>query len=227
MQVSGVYCCQKYWFRYWSFKNVKLWALLSRFVNTSDWPLCSRTQQICLWLATMINARERLKDHKMFESILKAGAFESRRLSVDRMPAFKRSRVYQCSVKCVKDVYLQHIFEALIILANHRHIWWAREHKGQSEAFRNPLNSTQSSHFLNFSTDLVPKFFDNTSGVHVVFVCVSQRKKIIQDWSDMRVSKWWQNFNFWLNHSFKDSNNVETASYDGIRRAMLVVAASM
>jgi len=33
-----------------------MWALLSGFVNTSNWPLCSRTHQICLWLATMINA---------------------------------------------------------------------------------------------------------------------------------------------------------------------------
>ncbi len=30
--------------------------LLSRFLNTADWPLCSHTQQIYLWLATMIIA---------------------------------------------------------------------------------------------------------------------------------------------------------------------------
>jgi len=58
-----------------------------------------------------------------------AGAFESRRLS-DTLP---------CAFKHV-----------LIIVANHRHIWWACEHKGQSEVFTNLLNSAQSITFLKF-----------------------------------------------------------------------------
>ncbi len=34
--------------------------------------------------------------------------------------------------------------EAMIIVANHSHICWVREHYGQSAVFKNPLNSTQT-----------------------------------------------------------------------------------
>ncbi len=33
------------------------------------------------------------------------------------------------------------------------------------------------------------------------------RKKLIQVWNDMRVSKWWQHFHFWVNYSFKYCKN--------------------
>ncbi len=46
-------------------------------------------------------------------------------------------------VKSVKDVYLQQVFEAMIIVANHRHICWVREHNGQSKMFKNLLNSAK------------------------------------------------------------------------------------
>ncbi len=34
--------------------------------------------------------------------------------------------------------------EAMIIVADHSHICWVREHYGQSAVFKNPLNSTQT-----------------------------------------------------------------------------------
>jgi len=113
--------------------------LLSGFVNPSDWPLCSCAQQICLWLATMINAQERLKAHrnvwiwKREWECLKAGVYQ-------------QTGVY-LSKRSIIDIYLQHVFEALIIVANYRHIWWARERNGQSEVFTNLLNSVQSVSF--------------------------------------------------------------------------------
>jgi len=68
------------------------------------------------------------------------------------------------SVKSVIDVYLQHVFEPLIIVVNHRHIWWVREHNGQSEVFTNPLKSAKSVIFLKFQYQLgiVVGTFDNT-----------------------------------------------------------------
>ncbi len=32
---------------------------------------------------------------------------------------------------------------------------------------------------------------------------VQQKKKCIEVWNKLRVSKWWQNFHFWVNYSFK------------------------
>ncbi len=32
------------------------------------------------------------------------------------------------------------------------------------------------------------------------------RRKVIQVWNDMRVSRWWRNFHFWVNYSFKHSS---------------------
>jgi len=57
-----------------------------------------------------------LEHTEAFESVLKAGAFEHKQL--------KRSRVYWCKrlLKSAIHVYLQHVFKALIIVANHRHI---------------------------------------------------------------------------------------------------------
>jgi len=65
------------------------------------------------------------------------------------------------SVKSVIDVYLQLVFEALIIVANYRHIRWVCEYSGQSEVFRIPLNSAQC---LMFQIS-VPKslLFDNST----------------------------------------------------------------
>ncbi len=33
-------------------------------------------------------------------------------------------------------------------------------------------------------------------------------KKFIQVWNYLRVSKWWQNFNFWVNYPFKESDGL-------------------
>ncbi len=39
-----------------------------------------------------------------------------------------------------------------------------------------------------------------------VCVCVScRRKKTMQGWSEMKVIKWWQNINFWVNYAFRSS----------------------
>ncbi len=35
-----------------------------------------------------------------------------------------------------------------------------------------------------------------------IFLCVQQNKKFIQVWNYLRVSKWWQNFHFWVNYPF-------------------------
>jgi len=43
------------------------------------------------------------------------------------------SRFCKRSVKI--DVYLQHVFEALIIVANHRHKCWVCEYNSQSETY--------------------------------------------------------------------------------------------
>ncbi len=37
------------------------------------------------------------------------------------------------------------------------------------------------------------------------------KKRLIQVWNDMRVSKWWQNFHFWVNYSFKVSLSTLTS----------------
>ncbi len=34
-------------------------------------------------------------------------------------------------------------------------------------------------------------------------LCFSRTKKFIQVWNYLRVSKWWQNFHFWVNNPFK------------------------
>ncbi len=31
---------------------------------------------------------------------------------------------------------------------------------------------------------------------------LQQKEKLIQVWNNLRVSKWWQNFHFWMNYSF-------------------------
>jgi len=36
-----------------------------------------------------------------------------------------------------------------------------------------------------------------------IFLCLQQKKKIIQVWNNLRVSKWWPNFHFEVNYSFK------------------------
>ncbi len=36
-----------------------------------------------------------------------------------------------------------------------------------------------------------------TNIIQNIFFCVPQ-KKLLQIWTDMRVSKWWQNFHFWV-----------------------------
>ncbi len=36
-----------------------------------------------------------------------------------------------------------------------------------------------------------------------IFLCVQQNKDIHTGWNYLRVSKWWQNFHFWVNYPFK------------------------
>ncbi len=43
------------------------------------------------------------------------------------------------------------------------------------------------------ATVWLPKFF---------FFIDNRRNKFIQVWNNMRVSKWWQNFHFWVNNPF-------------------------
>jgi len=35
----------------------------------------------------------------------------------------------------------------------------------------------------------------------------SKRKKLIQVWNNLRVSKWWQNFHFWVEYPFKSAKS--------------------
>ncbi len=58
-----------------------------------------------------------------------------RRICTDR-------RVFQ-TLPCVSVWALGEERETMIIVANHSHICWAREHYGQSAVFKNPLNSAQ------------------------------------------------------------------------------------
>ncbi len=46
----------------------------------------------------------------------------------------------------------------------------------------------------------------NCSVSHIlqnIFLCVQQNKDIHTGWNYQRVSKWWQNFHFWVNYPFK------------------------
>ncbi len=38
--------------------------------------------------------------------------------------------------------------------------------------------------------------------------------KFFQVWNNMSISKWWQNFQFWLNYPFKDFSVSEECSGD-------------
>ncbi len=38
------------------------------------------------------------------------------------------------------------------------------------------------------------------------FIVFIWRKKVINIWDDMRVSKWWENLNFWVNYSFEQQD---------------------
>ncbi len=58
-----------------------------------------------------------------------------------------------------------------------------------------PLTSNGS--HLGPTTVLLPAFFKISSFMFNI------RKKSVQDWNDMRVSKWWQNVHFWVNYPFK------------------------
>ncbi len=49
-------------------------------------------------------------------------------------------------------------------------------------------------------TALFPTFFRISSFVF------SRTKTFIQVWNYLRVSKWWQNFHFWVNYPFKSKN---------------------
>jgi len=124
--------------RYRNFKNVALWTLLRGFVNTSDWPLCSCAQK-CL----------NLKEFWKWEH-LKAGVYQRTVLLSNAPVCICVSTLWRASLMSIYNMYN----EVLIVVANHRHIWWACEHKGQSEAFTNPLNSTQCVILLKLLTTL-------------------------------------------------------------------------
>ncbi len=49
------------------------------------------------------------------------------------------------------------------------------------------------------ATVLLPTFFKISSFVFF------RRKKLIQVWNNLKVTKWWQNFHFWVNYPFKAS----------------------
>ncbi len=84
--------------------------LLSGFLNTSDFPLCSRAQQIWLWLATMIIHRYRqcLKASSLRESVyVQILYFRDPLIDV----AFKCSHVYLCKrSKCFWEMLLSSHF---------------------------------------------------------------------------------------------------------------------
>jgi len=43
--------------------------------------------------------------------------------------------------------------------------------------------------------------------LHNIFLCVHQKKEIIQVCNNLKVSKWWQNFHFWVEYPFKISQD--------------------
>ncbi len=56
----------------------------------------------------------------------------------------------------------------------------------------------------------------NCSVSHIlqnIFLCVQQNKDIQTGWNYSRVSKWWQNFHFWVNYPF---NTKWCVSYDSL-----------
>ncbi len=55
-------------------------------------------------------------------------------------------------------------------------------------------------------TALFPTFFRISSFVF------SRTKTFIQVWNYLRVSKWWQNFHFWVNYPFKEAAQIEVQS---------------
>jgi len=110
--------------------SLAFWLLLSRFLNTSDWPLCSRAQQICLRLATMtIASRSSQRAYTDTHASISGSVYEQIYYrSTD-------SRGFQ-TLQCVSVQALGEELEAMIIVANQRPNCWARKHSGQSEVFK-------------------------------------------------------------------------------------------
>jgi len=109
--------------QYWNFKNVMLWALLSGFVNTSDWPLCWRAHRKCLWLASIINASKTVNSHQWCST---PSAYTDTHGSVWKQVSIADQSLTDA---CFQNQTLPCAFKrshVLIIVANHRHIRWAR-----------------------------------------------------------------------------------------------------
>ncbi len=49
----------------------------------------------------------------------------------------------------------------------------------------------------------------------ISYFMFNRRKKIIQVWNNLRVSKWWQNFHFWVNYLFKMNSKEALLSHNG------------
>ncbi len=46
------------------------------------------------------------------------------------------------------------------------------------------------------------QLFGSSKLFKISYFVFNIRKKLIKVWNDMRVSKWWQNFHFWVNYPF-------------------------
>jgi len=122
--------------RYWNLKNVMLWALMRGFINSSDWPLSWHAHRRCLWLATMINARKCLNLKAVWKRASISGPVRDRRLLSNAPVCICVSTRWRESLMTVYNV-----FEALIIEANHRHIWWAHQHNTNVLSSQKPQGS--------------------------------------------------------------------------------------
>ncbi len=85
------------------------------------------------------------------------------------------------------------------------------EHKGRySEECGKQSSSgaplTSIVYFFLLWKSMVPQNSLVTNFLQNIFLVFGRTKKCIQVWNYLRVSKWWQNFHFWVNYPFKTSN---------------------
>ncbi len=71
-------------------------------------------------------------------------------------------------------------------------------------SFQHPFIHLNNSNHICHITETYHsvKLFKHSSK-YLLLYSIKERKKVKPIWNSMRVSKWWQNFHFWVNYPFK------------------------
>ncbi len=116
-----------------------------------------------------------------------------------------------CSVWKIKGIVHQKIKIIYSLFTHHQPVWMSLFCWTQRKIFWRMWETEQfwgtidfhSIFFSHYGSQWCPKTAWLQTFFNIYSFVFGRTKKFIQVWNYLRVSKWWQNFHFWVNYPFK------------------------